>query len=106
MDETTQNTQVMDEAEAVKFIHRYVCSTCWSDLVADRIEGQRYDRSVHCGNENCSGAGFVTRKYVEKRRDDDHFDYLDAKRNLGEVLGLPNPNKGKTAEQLLAELGF
>ena len=104
--ENTQNTQIMDEAEAVKFTHRYVCSTCWGDLVADRIDGQRYDRSVHCGNENCSGAGFVTRKYVEKRRDDDHFDYLDAKRNLGEALGLPNPYKNQTVEDHLKALGF
>ena len=106
MEETTQNTQVMDEAKAEKFIHRYVCSTCWGELVADQVEGQRYNRSVHCGNEGCSGPGFVTRKYVEKRRDADHFDFLDASRNLRKVLNLPDPNAGKTTDQLIKELGF
>jgi len=99
-------TQKLEEIEARKFINRYACSTCWGELVAERIPGERYMANVHCGKSDCTGAGFVTKHYVEKRRTQDHFDHMEAERNLGEVLGIPNPLKGKTADELIKELGF
>lgn len=99
-------TQVLEEIEARKFIQRYACSTCWGELVAEPVKDERYTCLVHCSNPECTGAGFVTKHYIERRRTEDHFDRFEAERNLGEALGLQNPLKNKTTEELLHELGF
>lgn len=99
-------TEVLEEIDAARFIQKYACSTCWGNLVADSINGERYLKTVHCGNVNCTGAGFVTKHYVEKRRTQDHFDHFEAERNLRVALNLPDPMKGKTTEEILKEIGF
>jgi len=111
MEETTQNTQVMHREDARVFANRYRCSVCWGGLVCDVITNDIHDEnylnaSVHCSNPECTGSDFVTAKYVEKRRSENDSDFYEAKRNLKEALGLPDPNAGKTADQLLHELGF
>jgi hypothetical protein len=61
---------------------------------------------VHCEDSECSGMGFVSRRYVEKRSSEDMADYQEARRNLKTALNLPDPNAGKTADQLIKEIGF
>ncbi len=99
-------TQKLEEIEARKFIRRYACSTCWGELVAEPVEGERYMSLVHCGKPDCSGAGFVTKHYIEHRRTEDHFDHMEAKRNLRAALHLPDPLMDKSTDELLKELGF
>jgi hypothetical protein len=59
-------------------------------------------RRLTCGL--CSGGGFVSAHYVNKRKQQDAIDYLDARYNLTNVLF---PNRPKANErELLQELGF
>lgn len=106
MEENKQHFEKMHRDEARIFIDRYRCSTCWGWLTRDSDKENPMIVTVHCEKQDCTGAGFVTAKYVEKRRGESELDYREAKRNLSEALKLPNPNAGKTADQLLKELGF
>lgn len=106
MEEKTKVIQEMDTLEAQKFVQKYVCATCWGNLTKQWVEGKHHIDRVFCDNPNCSGNGFVTRKYAERKLDQDHIDFIEARHNLEKVLNLPNPNKGKTADQLINELGL
>ena len=102
----TQKIEKMDVRDARRFVERYRCSTCWGALEYYPDKDETNLAEVHCYNPDCSGAGFVSKSYVEKRRSQDEADYHEAKLNLREALHLPNPHEGKTPDQLINELGF
>jgi hypothetical protein len=107
----TQHKEKKYVVDARAFIDRYRCSTCWGTLTFDRITDDYKDPDynqveVHCEDVECSGMGFVSGKYVERRSSEDMADYQEARRNLKTALNLPDPNAGKTADQLIKELGF
>lgn len=115
----------------------YVCSVCWNDIY---IELSKYERDpddnrflgwrAFCCNLDCDGAGFVSRKGVERRQYNSVLEKIDAYYNLADFFGMPK-NFGlytiynmsdvveieefikagrervtRTAEQSLKELGF
>ena len=97
--------------DARAFVDRYRCSTCWGGLVADMITDDIHNedyrnRNIHCENPDCTGAGFVTTKYVDRKLSEDRADYIEAKMNLGKTLHLPDPYKNQTIEDHLKALGF
>ncbi len=103
---TEKVVQEMETLKAQDFTRKYVCSVCWGNLTREWVEGKHGVDAVYCGNPGCSGTGFVTRKYAERRRDQSNSDYIEARHNLGKALNLPNPLAEKTADELIKELGF
>ncbi len=73
----------------------YVCAVCWSELMIQ-------NDGLICSKYGDEHYGYVSRAYMERRRKEDHLDYLNAHWNLNPVLN-PNP---KSADELLKELGF
>lgn len=86
---------------AMQMEGNYVCSTCWGRLEADKVTMTEYD--LHCVNPECSGAGFVTKRYAERRRTESYFEYVEVRQNYGVLFGIDKP---QTAEQSLKDLGF
>lgn len=75
----------LQEAEHIKRNH--VCSKCWGALNTERVPGTEFYKVVcpKCGEDQ----GFVTKAYVERRRQENHFEAIEAKHNLGKILGIP-----------------
>ena len=106
MEENSQHKEKMHRENARVFVNRYRCSTCWGFLARDVDKDNPTFETVHCEKPDCTGAGFVTAKFVTRHREENELDYREAKRNLGEALGLPNPYKNQTVDEHLKALGF
>lgn len=85
-------------------IRDYVCSNCWGSLVALPQPGSR-DMIVVCRRCGDQTRGFVTKYFVNERRQQDHFDGLEVKRLL-QSLGIISSPPKKSVDQILEELGF
>ena len=87
-----------------QFIGRRVCARCYGELAKRTLKDTR-DFEVYC--PTCNGDWnytTVSRHYAE-RLGQKALTELDAvKTNLPDLF--PNPNKGKSAEELIKELGF
>lgn len=81
----------------------YVCASCWGHLLFEHTGEANGNCQVHCFNRSCEGAGFVTKSFVQRRVEQSHFDYVEAKRNLGSMLGI---QEEQDTNQALQELGF
>jgi len=83
----------------------YLCSKCRGPLIFEHLKSTNtlINCTIHCANSECKGEGFVTKAFVEARKQEALADFLDAYANLNEVLGI---SSGKTAEELIKELGF
>ncbi len=90
----------MDQTLAILTISHYVCAICWSDLE------WRPDNEVVCSKYGDQHQGFVTRYHVDDSKRRDVNDAMEARQLLMKVGVLPDPHKGKSAEQLTKELGF
>lgn len=86
---------------AMQMEDRYVCSLCWGRLEADKVSATVYD--LHCVNPECSGAGFVTKRYAERRLTDSYFEAVEVRHNYGVLFGIDQPI---TKEQAMKDLGF
>lgn len=96
----------MDAELARKTVKDYCCSNCWGDLELTpdlRGNGLYFAVCSKCKDET---KGYVTRYFANRRRTESEFELRDATRLLQEIGIMPNPNAGKTREQLLKELGF
>ena len=80
-------------------IRDYVCSVCWGHL-------DLFNEHVECAKYGTEHEGYVTKHYAENRRQDDAGDFIDARHTLRAAGIIENPHEGKTADQLLDELGF
>lgn len=89
-------------AHDTPFTKRYVCATCWGDL---GIEFKGDPEHYYClrGPALCSGRGFVTRRYAERRRSESFAEILEVRRNYPDLEG---KRANKSAQAVLAELGF
>jgi hypothetical protein len=95
--------QRMNYREAIRTRNYYRCNVCWGELQIESNITNPEEVSVVCKRTECSGTSFVSKNYVDRRILQDHFDYLEAFINLGEILGL---RKSKTVEESIAQLGF
>lgn len=81
----------------------YCCAKCWGGLDLFHIAGQDV---IECAKYGAEHAGFVRKAYTARRQQESEGDVLDVKDLLREMGVIDNPHKGKTAQQLLEELGF
>ena len=83
----------------------YLCSKCHGPLIYEHLKNANVLKScsIQCADRECKGEGFVTKAFVEARRREASADFIQAYANLNKVLGI---NSGKTAEELIKELGF
>ena len=78
--------------EARYIAENYLCSHCWGHLEVRPAEEGFYQVICHnCG----AGVGFHSKSYVQRKRDNDKVDYLDAKHNLAGVLGIERKTPSK-----------
>jgi hypothetical protein len=91
---------------AIHTVKFYACSNCWGDLEAH--PDMMHDDSFFvlckkCGDDT---KGYVTRHFVERRRNDNEFEKRDATHLLRKLGIIDDPLKDKKADDLLKELGF
>jgi len=83
-----KNYDEMSLIEAQRTVRDYVCAQCWGQLISQVSKGKDHKCFTvlcpNCGEDR----GFVTREYANKRKAEDCFDALEAKRNLGKALGI------------------
>lgn len=97
----------LDDRWAALTIRDYCCSNCWGHLLkTPALDDERkwWVFCPNCGLENT--AGYVTKKFAERRRSESVADQMDARQMLQDLGIVKDPHAGKTAAQLLAELGF
>lgn len=94
---------VMMEGLAINTVDHYLCSNCWGSLTRIPDKGSGHWQ-VHCRSCQEQTRGFVSKYYVEKRRQDDHFVRFDVSRMLVDMGVIVRVNKSE--DQILAELGF
>lgn len=82
------------------FTRRYVCACCWGDLGVEL----RGDPDVYycLKGDRCSGKGYVTRRYADKRRQESYFELAEVRRNYPNIEPAPK----LTEAQLIQALGF
>lgn len=96
----------MNAELAEKTVKDFCCSNCWGDLelVPDlRGNGLYFATCKKCQEDT---KGYVTKYFANRRRIESEFEARDAIRVLQKLDILPNPNKGKSRNELLKELGF
>jgi len=97
--------QQYDELQLIDAQHiqrRYLCSQCWGGLSVEKSDkGPRLYKVCcrQCGEDR----GFVSNDFVEKKRNEDHWDALDAKKNLGAALDI-EPKKPVDREKVIKAL--
>jgi hypothetical protein len=97
--------QPMDDRWARLTVRDYLCSICWSHLILFPVTGSRL-LLVKCSNCLDETRGFVTKYYAESRRLEDAADYLEVREMLRGMGIITSEHSGKSAEQLIRELGF
>jgi DNA-directed RNA polymerase subunit RPC12/RpoP len=88
--------------EARHIAENYLCSHCWGHLEVQPVEEGFYQAICpNCGG----GKGFHSKSYVQRKRDNDKGDYMDAKHNLAGILGLERkPLNEKEIEETINNL--
>ncbi len=93
----------LDDNLAEITIRDYVCAACWGHLIRKPAPGRMW--FVECAAEPDHN-GYTTKYYVGKARQADAGNLLDARSLLQKIGVVNNPNAGKTAGQLLKEMGY
>lgn len=97
-------SQIMDQVIALVTVKNYKCAGCWGHLTTFHIPGSQ-DVEVRC--LKCGpGRGFVTRWWVSRQRALDVGNAMDVRPMLISAGVIDNPHAGKSADQLIKELGF
>ena len=96
----------LTEELARKTVKLYVCSACWGDLETrrDPLDDELF--YVTCVKCQIETKGYVTKYFVERRRNDNEFEKMDAESLLRRMGIIENPLAGKTEKDLLHELGY
>lgn len=95
-------TEQLGQTQAIVTVRDYCCAACWGDLEKVGVGGGDY--IVRCRADH-SHAGFVTRYWVDKQRQADYGNIIDALYTLRQVGIVKRPPR-KSSEQILAELGY
>lgn len=94
--------QLMTFEEARKLKDKYRCSSCWSVLdIFPADNGAFTVRCMGCGDNS---KGFVTQRFVEKRKEANAFEAMNAKYVLSQAV--PWMKSKDTEEEILRKLGF
>lgn len=89
---------------AMATVRDYVCSSCWGHVLAwPQPDSNLVEVLCHsCGVET---RGFVSKYFVDERRQQDHFDAYEVARLLQDLGVIERPPQ-RSPEQILEELGF
>jgi len=94
-------------ADAKIIARDYVCAKCFGRLITPFLDeltprGRKYIgiQCLNCG----PGAGFVTKRYAEKKKSDSVGEFQEARFNLTKAMGLDD--KQFSSDELKAKLGF
>ncbi len=94
----------MTENYARKTVRNWRCHCCWGELEAFQTSPNKWEaRCRRLQHGLCSGGGFVSAHYVEKRRQQDASDFINARYNLAWIFKKSDP---ANEAALLHELGF
>lgn len=84
-----------------EILRDYVCSTCWSNLSFKHVEKKWYAICPNCNEET---AGYVSKKFAERRKEESEQEFIEASRNLRDVF---EPNRERhSIEENLKAIGF
>jgi len=97
-------TEPLDDVWAALTIRDYVCSNCWGHLEKYPTDGRMW--LVKCPRCEEQTKGYVTKYYAEQQRGNSQADLSDAKGMLKQLGIIPDPMAGKTAKDILSDLGF
>lgn len=95
--------EILSVELARKTVKHYLCSNCWGELEAIP-EGDGF--KALCRSCGADTKGYVTQRYVTRRRAESEFEKVNATHMLIRAGVLDNPHAGKSTKQLLEELGF
>jgi len=87
--------------DAQYFIQNFLCSNCYGHLIGHLTDEGTL---VLCAKCHLETTGYVTKQYVERRRQKSLADKAEAARVLRNVI--KSPNSGKSEKELLRELGY
>jgi hypothetical protein len=90
---------------AQKTVKRYACSNCWGDLEITPDMTQQDMYFVICQKCKDETKGYVTKFYVNRRRNESEFEKRDVTRLLQKIGILAKPDYGPP-EKILHDLGF
>lgn len=78
----------LDIVECDQLIMHYVCAQCWGSLQFGLNKNSKVKKyKVYC--PKCGeDRGFVTRKFADKKRVESRLEAIEAKRNIGNLLGI------------------
>lgn len=88
----------MTREETNRIVSRYVCAQCWHHLII--VHGM--DDPV-CSAYGTQHSGKVTKRYADRKRQEDAEDYMEAREVLREA-GIIAPRQSQ--QQNMKELGF
>jgi hypothetical protein len=89
-------------AYATKFSSTHVCAKCWGELIIKPAPDQKW--IVVCPDHE--GAGYITRYYAEEQRKISGGDLTEVNKVLRKAGVIKDPYEGKSADDLIKELGF
>jgi len=105
MSEEKDAYEIIDRNQLDEYRENYVCSKCWKPLGFSPVIGTNSKKwKVFCTNKNCDGRGFHRKYWVNRQRENDISDKIEADFNLRDIL-FPDRKKG-TNEEILKRLGF
>lgn len=82
----------------------YGCAGCWGELEMNPAPDGGY--LVTCKSCGAETRGYVSQKYIERRRGESVGEAIQVKRLLIKTGYLVDPLKGKTKAELIRELGY
>lgn len=92
---------ILPDAQAEQTQRDYVCAGCWGRInIYYQKGGLARVVCDKCGD----GRGFVTKRYAERRREEDFAEASEVRRMLRQIKVITR--QPKTTDELLKELGF
>ena len=96
--------QVYPPEQANSIVSDYVCAGCWGRLNIRHLTDS-HNVVVFCSN--CGdNRGLHYHTWTENERQLNQTYAIEAKKTLRDLGIIPNPHEGKSADQLIKELGF
>lgn len=97
--------QALNFQMARKTVKFYCCSNCWGELeMKPEPTGKPDMHIVTCRNCKDDTKGYVTKHFVDRRRQESEFEKRDVTRTLKSIGVIKKEDR--TAAQILQEMGF